>query len=302
MGGKHLTFIVLSPTKGKLRQFRVARKAIAATALVTVVSLAFGGYGLFVHVDSKKDRKYIKDLRRETRTHQEQIQSIASEMDDLRQHLARLQQTDKKIRIIANLPQSGGEIQVSGVGGVAPEEGIQQSLQRERKEGWVRRIREQLDRLKGVAGQQETSFVALEEQLKEKHELLSSTPSIWPTHGWMTAGFGYRQSPFTGLKEFHRGVDVATKMGTPIIAPADGMVVETGKDVDYGEVVRIQHGFGYQTFYAHLSEVVVKKGQKVHRGQMIAKVGNSGRSTGPHLHYELLIDGLPANPVRYALN
>ena len=95
MGGKHFTFIVLSPTKGKTRQFRVAKRAILAVAMVTVMSLAFGGYGLFVHVDSRKDRKYLKDLRRETRTYQDRIQSIATEMDDLRLQLVRLHQTDK---------------------------------------------------------------------------------------------------------------------------------------------------------------------------------------------------------------
>jgi len=95
---------------------------------------------------------------------------------------------------------------------------------------------------------------------------------------------------------------VATRQGTPIIAPAAGVVVEIGKAEAPGRFVRLDHGFGYQTYYAHLEDVVVKKGQQVKRGQMIATVGNTGRSTGPHLHYEVLVKGLPVNPLRYALD
>jgi len=167
MDSKGFTFLVLCSKRGKIRQFRMAPSSILVLGIVVILSLVFGGFGLFTHINTKKDRKYLRDLRREARTHQDRIQAVATEMEELRQQLVRMQQTDKKIRIIANLPQSSSEVQVSGMGGVSTEEGIAQSLQRERKENWVRRIREQFDRLKGFADQQESSFAGLEEQLRD---------------------------------------------------------------------------------------------------------------------------------------
>jgi murein DD-endopeptidase MepM/ murein hydrolase activator NlpD len=302
MDAKRLTFIVLSSTRGNMRQFKVAPFLIAAALIVFVASLLVGGYGTYYFMSAKQAREDMRGLRREARSHEVQMRKVASELENLKQQITKLNQMDKKIRIIANLQENPLEVQNAGVGGVGPEEGLLQSFQREAGRGVLNRIKEEFGRLKNLAGQQETSFKSLEEQLREKQVLLASTPSIWPTQGWLTCGFGNRQSPFTGLREFHRGVDVAGKLGTPVIAPADGVIVETGPDKDFGEIVRMDHGFGFNTFYGHLSEILVKKGQRVHRGEVIAKVGNTGRTTGPHLHYELYADGIPVNPTRYILN
>ena len=133
-------------------------------------------------------------------------------------------------------------------------------------------------------------------------DLLASTPAIRPTKGWKTSGFGYRVSPFTGLKEFHKGVDIATRKGTPIIASADGVVTFAGTKGMMGRVITIDHGHGMITRYGHLHKALKKRGDAVKRGEKIALVGSSGRSTGPHLHYEVLLNGLPVNPEKYILN
>ncbi len=302
MNSKHLTLLVLSPKKGKVLQFKVKRALVTGVLTAAAISLGIGGYGVHQYISTKKDRKQIRDLRRESRTHQDHIENLSLELEDLREQLLRLHEMDKKIRLIANLQQPPFEVQLPGLGGVNPDEGLQISLLKDRKDKWAKRVRDQVDRLQDLADQQEKSLQGLEGELREKRKLLSSTPSIWPTQGFLTCAFGFRQSPFTGLKEFHRGLDVSSKVGTPVIAPAEGVVVEVGTDKDFGEAVRIEHGFGYTTFYAHLSETVVKKGQRIHRGQMIARVGNTGRTTGPHLHYELHVNGLPVNPLRYILN
>ena len=132
--------------------------------------------------------------------------------------------------------------------------------------------------------------------------MLSCTPSIWPTKGWISSRFGYRISPFTNEREFHRGLDVSNRMNTQIIAPGDGVISLIGEDYGYGKILHVDHGYGMKTIYAHLSSILVKKGQYVKRGQKIALVGNSGRSTGPHLHYEVHLNGVPVNPLRYILN
>lgn len=302
MRSRRLNVIILSPTRGQIRQLRVTKAWLVVGLMAFVASFLLGAYGLYKQITIRKDRQRISALVRENRTQHEQIRSIATEMEALKQQLVRLHRMDRRIRIIANLDQGPSGVNLQGVGGVNPEEGVLQSLQRERKERWAGHIRDELGRIRSFAGQQEASFKSLVEQLREKQDLLAHTPSIWPTQGWLSCGFGYRQSPFTGLREFHRGVDVATRQGTPVITPADGVVVEIGKDRGFGRFIRLDHGFSYKTYYAHLSEVVVKKGQKVHRGQMIGKVGSTGRTTGPHLHYEIHVKGLPVNPLRYVLN
>jgi len=128
------------------------------------------------------------------------------------------------------------------------------------------------------------------------------TPSIWPARGWVSSGFGYRLSPFTKEKELHRGLDICSRKGSPILAPADGVVTAIEYDPGYGKTVTINHGYGLNTLYAHLEKVLVKKGQVVRRHQEIAQVGDSGRTTGAHLHYEVHLNGVPVNPVRYILN
>ncbi len=302
MDSNRFTLIILSSANRKIRQFMISPRFIALSIAVVLASLSLGGYGLYRYTASKDDRQQVKALKRANQMQQEKIQSIASELDELRQRLARLQELDKKIRVIADLEHKGVEGQLPGMGGVGSEEGVLQSLHQERKDRWVKRLRQEVERFRGLASQQEASLEALVDQLSDRRDLLARTPSIWPTQGWLTCGFGYRQSPFTGLREFHRGLDVSTKPGTPVIAPADGVVVEVGNDPDYGEIIRLDHGLGHKTFYAHLSETVVKKGQRVHRGQMIGKVGNTGRSTGPHLHYEVHLNGTAVNPLRYILN
>ena len=127
----------------------------------------------------------------------------------------------------------------------------------------------------------------------------SATPSIWPLRGAITAGFGQRMDPFTGEGAFHSGVDIAAPFGTPIRAAGDGIVFHAGPDSSYGNEALIDHGYGLTTKYCHLRTLNVVMGQEVSRGQIIGTVGMTGRTTGPHLHYEVLVEGTPVNPVHY---
>jgi murein DD-endopeptidase MepM/ murein hydrolase activator NlpD len=120
--------------------------------------------------------------------------------------------------------------------------------------------------------------------------------------GWKTSSFGYRRSPFTGRRELHKGLDIAAPNGSPIIAPADGVVTYSARKGLMGNMISIKHGYGLLTRYGHLSKMLKKKGEKVERGEIIALVGSTGRSTGPHLHYEVRLNGVPVNPEKYILN
>ncbi|MEA3545134.1 MAG: M23 family metallopeptidase, partial [Thermodesulfobacteriota bacterium] len=118
----------------------------------------------------------------------------------------------------------------------------------------------------------------------------------WPTKGWLTSYFGMRKSPFTGKRVMHEGLDIAANVGTPVVATADGVVTRVKYAPDYGKTVILDHGYGYQTIFAHNSKILVKAGQRIKRGDMVARVGNTGRSTGSHLHYELRLNGVPIDP------
>jgi murein DD-endopeptidase MepM/ murein hydrolase activator NlpD len=163
-------------------------------------------------------------------------------------------------------------------------------------------MRQELDELYAAGDAERQVQIELAKFLKERRSILASTPSIWPVKGWVTSGFGNRTSPFTGKKQFHAGIDISNKKGTPIVAPADGVVTFAGRRGSFGNMVMINHGHGLVTRYGHLSKFEVKVGQKVKRGQKIARVGNTGRSSGPHLHYEVLMSGVPTNPRYYILD
>lgn len=154
----------------------------------------------------------------------------------------------------------------------------------------------------------EDRVVTLQEKIKgltkiqeDKLTFMASTPSLWPVKGWVTSDFGYRRSPFSLAADFHRGIDIAASWGTPVVAPADGVVTFAGYKGGYGKMVVIDHGFGVVTKYGHTSEMFVKEGDKIKRGAKIALVGNTGHSTGPHLHYEIYSDGLAVDPMQYIL-
>lgn len=148
----------------------------------------------------------------------------------------------------------------------------------------------------------EQSVIDLWEVLSERQSLLAATPNIRPARGWGTSRYGYRISPFSGKPAFHAGIDIAAAPGSPVFAPGDGVVSYTGYDDGYGKLVTIDHGYGVTTRFGHLSQAYVQVGQRVSRWDVIASVGSSGRSTGPHLHYEVRVNGVPRNPMLYILD
>jgi len=146
----------------------------------------------------------------------------------------------------------------------------------------------------------EESLVELKKELLNKEAKMATTPSIWPTMGDVTSGFGWRTSPTDGSgSDFHPGIDIANDVGTPIVATADGKVIVSGGSSGYGQLIQIDHGNGINTLYGHNSQVLVQNGQMVKKGQVIAYMGSTGYSTGPHVHYEIRVNGTPVNPVNY---
>jgi murein DD-endopeptidase MepM/ murein hydrolase activator NlpD len=145
----------------------------------------------------------------------------------------------------------------------------------------------------------DTSFDRLEQAWGERLKVLASTPSLAPVSGFFSDGFGWRRDPIDGSREFHKGVDIVASTGTPVRASADGLVTAAGRMAGYGGMIQLVHGFGMTTRYGHLSKVMVTPGQRVKRGDVIGLVGSTGRSTGPHLHYEVFRAGVQVDPRKY---
>jgi murein DD-endopeptidase MepM/ murein hydrolase activator NlpD len=156
--------------------------------------------------------------------------------------------------------------------------------------------------IKDVVSAIEGNIHELDQHLLDKESFLNSTPTILPTQGWITSYFGQRISPYLGRLKMHEGLDVGAPYGTPIVAPADGIITFSGEKAGFGKFVQIDHGYGIETIYAHSQALYVKPGQKIKRGHLLAAVGNTGHSTGPHLHYEVRVNGIAVDPLYFILD
>jgi murein DD-endopeptidase MepM/ murein hydrolase activator NlpD len=302
MASNKSTIILLPGASSKVRRISIPNKLIPVLCLLTIVTL--GVIGLLVH-DYRKIKSQIPELhhlRKENGIQKTQIIALCKEINQTNQKIAALQEFDHKLRIMTNLPPSGEQDQFLGVGG-SNVTALKPDYQLEEvHSGLIHRMHSAIEGLNTEIAVTAISQNELSQFLKEQKSLLACTPSVAPAKGWYSSGFGYRISPFTNQREFHKGLDIATRIGTPIVAPADGLVVFAGKEGSYGRMIAINHGYSMKTRYGHLHKFQVKKGDRVKRGQIIGEVGKSGRCTGPHLHYEVLLNGVPVNPLRYILN
>lgn len=157
-------------------------------------------------------------------------------------------------------------------------------------------------KIKGFTSSLETSIHELDQYLLNKDSVLRSTPTILPANGWITSYFGHRISPTAGVKKMHEGLDVGADYGAPISAPADGVVTFAGNKAGFGLFVQIDHGYGIETIFAHSQKIIIKNGSQVKRGDLIARVGSTGASTGPHLHYEVRVNGIAVDPLYFILD
>jgi len=296
--GDVVTLIYVPGQSGAIQRFNVSRRwirRVSAGAIALAVAL------LVLSVDYVRARRQLTELdylRTETSEQREQLLAYSSQVEEITEHLARISQFDRKLRVITNLDPAD-PLPLPGIGGVEEDLLSAEGLTRE---GRHRRMTRSFERLSEAANTEALSLQSLVQHLENQQARLAATPSVVPTRGWVTSSFGYRASPFTGNREFHHGIDIAGRMGTPILAPADGVVRFAGKRRALGNTVSLTHGYGVQTIYGHLAEIEVKSGDKVHRGQVIAKMGNTGRSTGPHLHYQVEVSGKPVNPYNYMLD
>jgi len=297
---RFFTVFVVPQDPSRVRKLRLPLNLLRAIFIMLGISFAAFSFMIFDYTQVKLKTHELNSLKKENAVQKIQLQAFASKVSDLEFYMAKLKQFDKKLRIITNMEVPAGSSQVLGIGGPSFEEDTA-TLEGARA-GLIKQMHSDLDQLKAEAMAQEKSFTELNEHLFKQTSLFASTPAIWPARGWVTSNFGYRISPFTGLRQMHEGMDIANAMGTLVLAPANGIVSRVDRENGLGKNITINHGYGILTKYGHLSETYVHVGKRVKRGEKIASIGNTGRSTGPHLHYEVVINGVNINPEKYILN
>jgi murein DD-endopeptidase MepM/ murein hydrolase activator NlpD len=311
MADSHETFtvVILPQPTAKGYQFQIAKRTakrlcIAAACLALVMTLAALHYLVML------GRAWeLQTLRSKSTAQQQELARYHELATDLKGRLDHLRDFDVKLRVMTNLnppPEPDGK---AGIGGTesAPDPQSPGGPPLDGKGGReepvpMSDLEASLLSLQADANRQETSFEELMSSLQGRMAQWASTPSIWPVHGWFSSGYGKRLSPFTGTIMMHKGIDLAAYAGTPVVAPADGRVEAVDKDSGLGNVVVLDHGYGIKTLYGHLLQTYVHAGARVKRGETIAAVGNSGLSTGPHLHYEVHVNGQTVDPLRYIIN
>ncbi|MCJ7616553.1 MAG: M23 family metallopeptidase [Desulfobacterales bacterium] len=306
---KKITFFILGNTGSLIKRTSVSRRFITFISIFIAICLISVSFIIYDYSCLKKVILITKELEgdvankhEEITNQRKQINAFAVEVNSLKLKLVDLRNFEEKIRNIANIEENANKENLFGVGGSIPEDLDTQTPITEKHNSLIREMHEQTQQFDLAAINQKKSFESLFNNLEDQRNLLASRPAIRPTDGWISSRFGYRISPFTGLREFHKGLDIATRKGTPIVATADGVITFAGVKSFMGKMIVINHGHGMVTRYAHINKFLKKRGDAVKRGDTIALVGNTGRTTGSHVHYEVHLNGLPVNPAKYILN
>ncbi len=317
------SIIVVAEETAPVRRFDVRKDLVRRLIWCAGVAAVLLTIGLADYVRVRIAHAELGRLRVEVAEQRDQIEAFDATLKGVRSTLANISEFERKVRIIANLPGSaatgGEEVAEVGADSPAPEPPLEDAevstptaapppaapsepqarVDAGAHEPLIAALQRDAEKLGHRAISQERSLADIVGELEAKRAHLAATPAIWPTKGWLTSRFGTRVSPFTNQKQFHAGIDIAGERGTDVVSPARGKVVFVGNRGPLGKSIIIDHGYGMRTQYGHTDENYVKKGETVERGQRIASLGNSGRSTGPHLHYVVEVKGKAVNPLDY---
>lgn len=277
----------------RLRIPIIAVKAsVAVVCALVVVATGFMINYRYTLNTASADKSELMRLRQETGYQYAQLEQLAKKTAALQEDVGRLNVLDAEIRRMVDgegepVSRSGGSrSRYSGQGGAAAKPNVDQ-------------LNSLVEDLQAVAKAREQSLAELKQKVVAHNARLAVTPSIWPTNGDVTSRFGWRNSPFGWGSDWHPGIDIANDHGTAIVATANGQVVMSGWFGGYGKCIQIDHGNGIVTLYGHNSQVVADVGQTVKKGEIIAYMGNTGVSTGSHLHYEVRVNGTAVNPANF---
>lgn len=300
---RRYSILVMSGPDSRLRQFTLPGVLLPLAFGLAVLGTLGGGAVVLDWAAERVDQQNVAVLERENQRLEQQLAEIRLTVEQFEERMAGNLEMEQVFRNLANLDAIPEEVQRLGIGGPPAFSELEDQAS---PSPLVREARDMLDRLEELnrkAVFQATNLEQMVSELSESQEELDHIPSISPLRrGWFSSGYGTRTDPFTGKATLHPGVDFASWTGTPVYATAAGRVVKAGRHGTLGNLVEIDHGNGILTRYGHNSKLLVKVGQRVERGDKIAEVGSTGRSTSPHCHYEIHVKGRHANPWRYILD
>ncbi len=295
---KNYQVVIFKDHHGAYRKLRFRGWLLAALVLALAGVVAGDCYLITYYYNYKRMERELAEAEKLAQDQNTQLLSLSDKVKGLEIDLTRIRGFDAKLRQMVNLDQEPREVAPAGID---DKDFNKKYLPLYRQEMVTRKLHQFLDTLRGQADLEGLRQQELLRLLGSGGTRLGSIPTTWPVQGWISSPFGERTSPFTGKKEFHKGLDIAAALGAAVVAPAGGTVTFAGETED-GVGVTIDHQGGLTTTYGHLRDAVVAKGQTVARGRDIGHVGDAGQSTGPHLHYEVRLDGVPVNPLRYILD
>jgi murein DD-endopeptidase MepM/ murein hydrolase activator NlpD len=303
MKDKYFNFIYIPGINAEPKQFRIRRALVYLVVSSVGLALLIATWAVFEYSSEIKKTYRLASLEKENAQLKQRLDDFSEDISVLQRQVAQNFDFQKKARILAQLEEMSDDVTEVGIGG--PDYSYIQSvtyLDPETKNK-VLSLHQDSGKLLRQARLQRDVYEGIVANLEDASDLQRHTPSLRPVNvGFVSSYFGRRMDPISGRRSVHRGIDFSARKGTPVIAPADGVVTFSGRWKTYGNVVEISHGYGFVTRYAHLEKQLVRKGQKVKRGDVIARVGSSGKSTFSHLHYEVVDDGRRVNPQSYIVS
>jgi murein DD-endopeptidase MepM/ murein hydrolase activator NlpD len=299
---RRFSILLVPEDNGEMKRLGFTSNHVHIAVLGLCLLLAAAIFLTVQYVGRSNDAAALARLSRENATMRAQMIDLEDKISEFQVQMVDLVNREKTLRTMTGLPEIDPDIRKVGVGGQRFEERYDLSVSGEDPAASLSLLMTDLDQLLRQVKLERKSFQDVENAFHNNRERLEHTPTIWPVQGYFSRGFGYCIDPFTNQRRFHEGIDIVNRVGTPVKATAAGTVVERGWRNGYGWVVVVDHGYGYQSTYGHLDSIKMRRGEKVVRGDIIATLGNSGRSTGPHLHYEVRVNGQAVNPLKFILS
>lgn len=318
--GMHMsryTFVIVPGDRKASRKFSVSMGVVRFVVLLSIILVVGTSYCLTDYVQLRALRSSYVEAMQENRSIRGEARILMSNLEEVKSSLGKVREYTTKLSEITTL-QTTSLSKRTGIAAIKTNDTPTRKsppveTETSSKLGGVPSgvefenlvFRPVFQRLGAIGLSASTSAFDLQNligSLSQQKTLLASVPSVTPVDGWVTSGFGVRMSPFTGESAYHKGIDVAAPIGTPIYAPADGVIVFSGRKDGFGNFIMIAHGYGVVTGYGHSAQNLVVSGQVIKRGEQIATVGQTGRTTGPHLHYEIWLNGRVVDPKRFIVS
>ena len=293
-------YILHTETDNHINQWHFSNLKVISLLLIAII--IFGSFLLIGadYISTVLYEKRLREFKANYNSVASNIEDIHIRLKELDNQLIEIEEKDRAVRIYAGMPSIDKDIRKLGIGGFVSNEtsdfnNLAPAISKE-----ISNLQLDIERLSRQVNFELSSYESIYEKVKTNIDRIRHIPSIRPVEGgYLNSSFGYRQDPIDNVRRFHQGQDITVPTGTPIYAPADGVVKRAYYIGGFGNHIKLEHSSGYSTTFAHLSKIFVRHGQKINRGEIIGESGNTGRSTAPHLHYEVHYHGNPKNPLDY---